>query len=331
MRLQGFARDPFLDGDVVVSEGHVPVLADEVVAILAPAPGSLQIDATVGGGGHTERILEASSPDGRLLGIDADGAAIARARERLARFGDRVVLRQANFRELGTVAPEAGFDQVDGMLFDLGLSSHQLADPDRGFSFRSGGRLDMRFDRSRGVPAADLLATLDAAELASLFIRYGEEPFARRIARAIERDRAVAPIETADQLAQLVEREVPGTPRGRRRVHPATRVFQALRIAVNAELDALPEALATSISLLRPGGRLVVLSYHSLEDRIVKRFIEAERKGCVCPPELPVCVCGRNPRLRRVGPSSITPSAAEVAANPRSRSARLRAAERLAA
>jgi 16S rRNA (cytosine1402-N4)-methyltransferase len=314
-----------------MKEGHVPVLAEEVISMLAPAPGSLQIDATVGGGGHTERILEASSPDGRLLGLDADGAAIARTRERLKRFGERVVLRQANFRELGTVAPREGFGRIDGLLFDLGLSSYQLADPERGFSFRTEGRLDMRFDPSRGVPAADLLATLDAAELAALFRRYGEEPFAGRIARAIVEARREAPLETADQLASLVERVVPGRPRGRRPIHPATRVFQALRIAVNAELDALQEALASGLDLLKPGGRLVVLSYHSLEDRIVKQFIAAERKGCTCPPELPVCVCGRNPRLRRLGPPSITPSAAEIAANPRSRSARLRAAERLAA
>jgi len=311
--------------------GHTPVLAEEVISMLAPAPGSLQIDATVGGGGHTERILEASSPDGRLLGLDADGAAIARTRDRLARFGDRLVLRQANFRELGDVAPEEGFAHVDGLLFDLGLSSYQLADPDRGFSFRTEGRLDMRFDTSRGVPAADLLATLDVAELTALFRRYGEEPFAPRIARAIDQQRQSAPIETADALATLIEGVVPRAPRGRRPIHPATRVFQALRIAVNAELDALEEALATSVGLLRPGGRLVVLSYHSLEDRIVKRFIQAERRGCTCPPELPVCVCGRQPRLRRIGPSSITPSPTELTANPRARSARLRAAERLAA
>ena len=314
-----------------MKEGHMPVLAEEVVTMLAPAPGSLQIDATLGGGGHTERILEASSPDGRLLGLDADGAAIARVRERLARFGDRLVLRQANFRELGTVAPAAGFGQVDGLLFDLGLSSYQLADEARGFSFRATGPLDMRFDTSRGVPASQLLATLDVRELTDLFKRYGEEPFAGRIARAVVEARTQGPLETADQLAALVERVVPGPPPGRRRVHPATRVFQALRIAVNAELDALEEALASGMDLLRPGGRLVVLSYHSLEDRIVKQFIAAERKGCTCPPEVPVCVCGRQPRLRRIGPPSITPSAAEIAANPRSRSARLRAAERLAA
>ena len=290
--------------------GHVPVLAEEVIQMLSPAAGSLQIDATLGGGGHTERILEATDPDGRLLGLDADGAAVARVADRLRpRFGDRLVLRQANFRELGTVAPDAGFGAVDGCLFDLGLSSYQLADTDRGFGFRAGGPLDMRFDTSRGVPAAELLATLDAGELTALFRRYGEEPKAPRIARAIVEARRTAPVTTAEDLAALIERVAPPNPRQPRRTHPATRVFQALRIAVNEELDALQAGLAAALDLLRPGGRLVVLSYHSLEDRIVKRFMAAERRGCVCPPELPVCVCGRNPRLRLVTRPSLTPSA----------------------
>ena len=312
--------------------GHTPVLAEEVMSMLAPARGSLQIDATLGGGGHTERILEATDPDGRLLGLDADGAAIARVDGRLRpRFGDRLVLRQANFSDLGRVAREAGFAEVDGALFDLGLSSYQLADTERGYGFRAGGPLDMRFDTSRGVPAGELLASLDTDELTALFRRYGEEPKASRIARAIVDARRTAPITTAEELAALIERIVPPNPRQPRRTHPATRVFQALRIAVNQELDALTAGLTAALDLLRPGGRLVVLSYHSLEDRIVKRFIAAERRGCVCPPELPVCVCGRNPRLRLVTRPSITPSAAEIAANPRARSARLRAAERLAA
>jgi 16S rRNA (cytosine1402-N4)-methyltransferase len=314
-----------------MKEGHLPVMSDEVLTALAPSPGSLQIDATVGGGGHTERILEATNPDGRLLGLDADGAAIARVRTRLARFGDRLVLRQANFRQLAEVAPAEGFGAADGLLFDLGLSSHQLADPERGFGFRTGGPLDMRFDTGRGVPAAELLATLDEIELAALLRRYGEEPQARRIARAIVDARRSAPITRAEELAALVERVIPVNPRARRRIHPATRVFQALRIAVNEELDALSEALASAVDLLRPGGRLVVLSYHSLEDRIVKRFLQAERKGCTCPPDIPVCICGRQPRLRLVTKPSLTPSAEEIAFNPRARSARLRAAERLAA
>jgi 16S rRNA (cytosine1402-N4)-methyltransferase len=334
--------------------GHLPVLAEEVMRVLSPRSGSLQIDGTLGGGGHSERILEASSPDGRLLGLDADPAAIERAGANLARFGDRLVLRQANFRDLATVAPSAGFASVDGLLLDLGLSSYQLADDERGFSFRTSGALDMRFDPSHGRSAADILATSSTDELAALFRRYGEEPFAGRIARTIVEARRTAPIERAQDLAGLVERVVPrGGPahrgasasrpgsRGRgtrtagagagRRIHPATRVFQALRIAVNEELDALEAALAAAMDLLRPGGRLVVLSYHSLEDRIVKRFVAAERRGCTCPPFVPVCVCGRTPRLRIVGDAPTRPSAMEVASNPRSRSARLRAAERLAA
>ena len=315
-----------------MNEGHLPVLVNEVLEMLAPAPGSLHLDATLGGGGHTERILEAANPDGRLLGLDADPLAIARVEARLGpRFGDRLVLRQANFRELGLVAPAAGFALVDGCLFDLGLSSFQLADRDRGFGFRAGGPLDMRFDPSRGAPAAELLGTLDTSELIALFRTYGEEPKAPRIARAIVDARRSAPVTTAEELAALIERVVPPNPRLRRRTHPATRVFQALRIAVNEELEALDAGLAAALDLLRPGGRLVVLSYHSLEDRIVKRFFQAERRGCVCPPALPVCVCGRSPRLRLVTNPSVTPTDAEIAANPRARSARLRAAERLAA
>lgn len=316
------------DGAIV----HVPVMADEVVEMLAPTAGSRQVDTTLGGGGHAERILSASDPDGRLLGLDADGAAIARVRTRLEpRFGNRLRLRQANFRDLGSVAPEEGFGEIDGCLFDLGLSSFQLADEQRGFGFRTEGALDMRFDTSRGVPASELIATLDSKELTALFRQYGEEPFAGRIARAIVETRRATPIRTADELAALVARVAPSRAPGRRRVHPATRVFQALRIAVNEELDALEVGLAAAVDLLRPGGRLVVLSYHSLEDRIVKRFLQAERRGCTCPPEVPVCVCGRQPRLRLLSPKGIVPSAAEISVNPRARSARLRAAERMAA
>jgi 16S rRNA (cytosine1402-N4)-methyltransferase len=311
---------------------HVPVLADEVVAMLAPAAGSQQVDATLGGGGHAERILEASDPDGRLLGLDADGAAIARVRARLApRFGSRLRLRQANFRELASVAPDEGFSAIDGCLFDLGLSSFQLADADRGFGIRTGGPLDMRFDPSRGMPASELLSTLDVDELTALLRRYGEEPFAGRIARAIVESRRSNPVGTAEELAALVARVAPLRAPGRRRIHPATRVFQALRIAVNEELDALQTGLAAAVDLLRPGGRLVVLSYHSLEDRIVKRFLQAERRGCTCPPEAPVCVCGRQPRLRLLVPKGLVATPAEISANPRARSARLRAAERIAA
>ncbi len=301
---------------------------------LSPRPGSFQVDGTVGGGGHAFRILGATSPDGRLLGLDADPHAIERAGRRLAGFGDRVMLRNTNFEHLDSVARSVGWDRVDGVLLDLGLSSYQLAETARGFSFRADGPLDMRFDPTRGQPASELVNTLDEEALTRLFRAYGEEPDARRVARAIVRARADRPIETATELASVVAAAV-SHPRhtGRRgRIHPATRVFQALRISVNAELDVLARALERAVDLLRPGGVLVVISYHSLEDRIVKRTFAAERRGCVCPPQAPVCVCGRQPRLAAVGGTKAqVPSEAEVAANPRARSARLRAAVRLAA
>src|SRR3954447_19898343 len=209
MRFQGPLGIRLSTSGGEMKEGHLPVLVEEVMSTLAPAPGSLQIDATVGGGGHTERILEATDPDGRLLGLDADGAAIARVGQRLARFGDRLVLRQSNFRELADVAPDAGFGAADGCLFDLGLSSFQLAATDRGFGFRAGGPLDMRFDATRGVPASELLATLSADELAALFRKYGEEPSAWKYAKAIVAARATVPVETAEELAALIERLSP--------------------------------------------------------------------------------------------------------------------------
>jgi len=312
--------------------GHLPVMPEEVILALSPHPGSFQIDATVGGGGHAVRILEATHPDGRLLGIDADPRAIERSADRLADYGDRVSLRQANFESIGPVASEAGFPAVDGILMDLGVSSQQLDADDRGFSFKSTEALDMRFDTSRGIPASEVIASYDEAALAGVFKRHGEEPHARRIARAIVAERTERPIRTPAQLADVVTRATP-RPRSttRRRIHPATRVFQALRIEVNRELETLPVALASCLELLKPEGRLCVISYHSLEDRIVKRFLAQERRGCTCPPELPVCVCGKTPRLAAVGAQPQFPSEAEVASNPRARSAKLRAARRLPA
>ena len=312
--------------------GHLPVMLEEVMLALSPHPGSFQIDATVGGGGHAVRILEAANPDGRLLGIDADPRAIERSRKRLARFGDRAVVRQANFESLAEVASKNGFLAVDGILMDLGVSSQQLDDDERGFSFRSTDDLDMRFDTRVGIPASEVIATYSESELAGVFKRHGEEPHARRIARAIVAERANQPIETPVRLAEIVTRATP-RPRNprRRRIHPATRVFQALRIEVNRELETLPAALESAIDLLKPDGRLCVISYHSLEDRIVKRFLARERRGCTCPPELPVCVCGRRPRVASVGAQPQLPSPEEVASNPRARSAKLRAARRLQA
>jgi len=311
--------------------GHLPVMLEEVIVALSPHPGSFQIDATVGGGGHAIRILEAANPDGRLLGIDADPRAIERSGKRLSGFGERVTLRQSNFERIADVASGSGFGSVDGVLMDLGVSSQQLDADDRGFSFRSTDALDMRFDTSRGIPASDVLASYDEQALSDIFRRHGEEPKARRIARGIIAARSEAAIDTPARLADLISDLLPPDPRRRRRIHPATRVFQALRIHVNRELETLPTALGAAVDLLKPDGRLCVISYHSLEDRIVKRFLAQERRGCVCPPEIPICVCGRQPRVAGVGAQPQLPDEAEVARNPRARSAKLRAARRLAA
>jgi 16S rRNA (cytosine1402-N4)-methyltransferase len=302
--------------------GHVPVLYDEVLAWLQPHPGGWYIDATLGAGGHAKGILLASHPDGRLLGLDTDPDALQHASKVLEPFGDRVSLKVANFRQLEEVAGALGIREVDGILMDLGLSSRQLDDAERGFSFGQDGPLDMRMDRRQGVSAADLVNTLPAAELSDILWRYGEERHARRIAAAIAAER---PLATTGQLADLVARTV-----GRReKIHPATRTFQALRIAVNDELDALRQALPQARDLLGPGGRLAVIAFHSLEDRLVKQFYRQEARDCVCPPELPVCVCQHRATLRVLTPKPVRPSAGETARNPRSRSARLRVAERL--
>ena len=302
--------------------GHVSVLYDEVLTWLQPRSGGLYIDATLGAGGHAVGILIASHPDGRLLGLDADPGAVSFASKILDSFGERVVLRSANFCQIGEVAGALGLEGVDGILMDLGLSSRQLDDAERGFSFSQEGPLDMRMDPDRGQSAADLVNTLSEADLSNLLWKYGEERQSRRIARAIVAER---PLTTTGQLADLVTRVV-----GRReKIHPATRTFQALRIAVNEELDALRQALPQARDLLRPGGRLAVIAFHSLEDRLVKQFYRQESRDCVCPPELPVCMCQHQATLRVLTSKPVRPTAGEIARNPRSRSARLRIAERL--
>ena len=306
----------------VEGQRHVPALYDEVLEWIAPSSTGGYIDSTVGAGGHAWGILEASSPGGRLLGLDADPDALHIARERLAGFGERAVLAHANFDTLESVAPAHGFHAVDGLLFDLGLSSVQLADATRGFSFQVEGPLDMRFDSRQAQTAAGLVNTLTADELADILRRYGEERYARRIARAIVAHR---PLATTQELVALIERVVPG----RGKVHPATRTFQALRIATNDELGALERALPQAVKLLRPRGRLLVISFHSLEDRIVKHFFREAERDCICPPELPVCVCDHEATLKVLTRKPIAPSAGEIARNPRSRSAKLRVAERL--
>jgi len=308
---------------------HVPVLYDEVLAGLRPAPGARMVDGTVGMGGHARGLLEATAPDGRLLGIDRDPEALAVAAEALAAYGERVVLRRGEFRHLEEIAAEAGWREVDGVLLDLGVSSLQLDRPERGFSFQEEGPLDMRMDPAAPLTAGEIVNRWGVEELADLIYRYGEERHARRVARAIV---AARPLETTRELARVVAGAVGG--RSRRDgggIHPATRTFQALRIAVNAELDSLEEALPQAVALLRPGGRLAVIAFHSLEDRIVKQFIAREARDCICPPRMPQCVCDHRATVAPVTRKPIRATEAEVARNPRSRSARLRIAERLGA
>ncbi|HNS01463.1 MAG TPA: 16S rRNA (cytosine(1402)-N(4))-methyltransferase RsmH [Anaerolineae bacterium] len=299
---------------------HRPVLEQEVLTLLAPRPGGRYIDGTAGGGGHSEALLAAG---GQVLSLDADPNAVQRVRQRLLPFGDRSRVLQSNFRHMATVAQQAGFIPVDGILLDLGLSSDQLELEGRGFALMADGPLDMRFDPSQPLSAADLVNTLPEGELADLIYTYGEEHLSRRIARAIVQAR---PVEGAAHLARVIERAV-----GRRgRIHPATKTFQALRIAVNDELGALQDVLPQAAALLRPGGRLAVISFHSLEDRMVKQFMQREAQDCLCPPEMLICQCGHVATLRLVSRKPVVPSAEEIARNPRSRSAKLRVAERLA-
>ncbi len=299
------------DGEGQGWEAHVPVLLREVLHYMAPRPGGAYIDATVGPGGHAEAILEASTPAGRLLGIDRDPEALRFAARRLASFGERVRLVQGSFVNLERYAQAEGFSPADGVLFDLGVSSLQLAREGRGFSFKSGGYLDMRFG-PEGPTAADLLRQLSERELADVIHRFGEEPRARAIARAIVEARRQSPVDTAEKLAKIVE-GVYGGLRGR--IHPATRTFQALRIAVNRELEALEEGLNAALRVTRPGGRVVVIAFHSLEDRIVKQKFK-------------LWATGPNPMVRLLTKKPVRPTYEEIRTNPRSRGARLRAVER---
>ncbi len=308
----------------MTSYPHRSVLLDEAVTALAVQPGGTYVDGTLGAAGHATRVLEESAPEGRLLGLDADPDALEIARSRLAPFGGRTVLVHSNYRRMAEIAAERGFVPADGVLLDLGLSSMQLDEWDRGFSFRRDEPLDMRFDPTSGSSAAELLNSLPEDELARVLWEFGEEPASRRIARAVARSEQH--VTTTGQLAELVASSV-GRPRGR--THPATRTFQGLRILVNDELGALEDGLRAAVSILRPGGRLVVISFHSLEDRIVKNYLRDESAECVCPPRQPVCTCAHTPTLRLVRRKADKPGAVETQENPRSRSARLRVAEKV--
>jgi len=304
---------------------HTPVLLTQAIDGLALHPDAICIDTTLGGGGHAEAILDAIGPQGRLLGLDADPEALARVQTRLARFAGQTILVQANFRDIGAAAASNGFTRADAILMDLGVSSYQLWDAERGFSFTASGRLDMRMNPHTELTAEEIVNTWPQDELADIIYRYGEEPRSRRIARAIV---AARPLHTTAELAEVIAKSA-GSGRDRSRIHPATRSFQALRIAVNDELGALETALPQALALLVPGGRLAVISFHSLEDRPVKQFMQRESRDCLCPPDLPACRCGHQAQLRIKTRKPIQPDEGEIAANPRSRSAKLRIAERL--
>ncbi len=300
---------------------HTPVLYKEIIHALQPKNPGRYVDGTVGAGGHARGILEACAPDGRLLGMDVDPQALAAARETLAPYGQRVVLVQASYTSLLGELQRIGWDAVDGIVLDFGVSSMQLDQPERGFTFQREAPLDMRFDPGHGMTAGDLLNTASESEIADILYRFGEEPQARRIARSIVQAR---PIRTTVQLAEIVKKAYPG----HSRIHPATRTFQALRIAVNDELGAVEDVLPEVVQALRPGGRLAVISFHSLEDRLVKDFFRSESRDRLNPPYEQIYEVERKATLKEITRKPITPSAQEIEKNPRARSAKLRVAER---
>ena len=309
---------------------HRPVLLHELIQHLQPADGQTAVDGTLGAGGLTAALLARVGPSGRVLSLDRDPVAVVRARSRFAGAGDRLHLVRGDFADIERISAEHGIDAVDTVALDLGLSSEQLADPGRGFSFRLDGPLDMRMDPEEDVPtAADIVNGWDEADLAALLRGYGEERFAPAIARAIVRARGRAPLRTTAELRDLVEAAVPRR-HWPRRIHPATRTFQALRIQVNHELESLRQGLQAAITLLRPGGRIGVISFHSLEDTLVKNTLHVAALNCLCPPQQPYCTCAHRASLLVLTRKPVTPGPAEIADNPRSRSARLRVAEKLA-
>lgn len=303
------------------TSAHIPVLFDEVLALLQPKANGRYIDGTLGAGGHTAGLLAQSAPSGRILVFDKDAEAIAFAKQQLASFGERVTYVHASYAEMGQLAPAHGFTNVAGILLDLGLSSRQLDDPQRGFSFMKEGPLDMRFDTSQGETAADLINNLDEATLANIFWRYGEEKSSRKLARMIVAER---PFTTTTQLADSIAQTV----RRRGRIHPATQVFQALRIAVNRELETVETGVLAALELLGLNGRLAVISFHSLEDRFVKQTFRQLSQDCTCPPDQPICTCGGQAKFRLITRKAVQATAEEIAQNSRSRSARLRVIER---
>jgi 16S rRNA (cytosine1402-N4)-methyltransferase len=309
-----------------MAEQHTPVLYLEIIEALQPRDGAAYIDCTVGGGSHAAGLLEAAGPTARLLGLDADPEDLAIATERLSGFDDRVKLVNANFRDLLQVAEDTGFIPADGVFFDLGMSSMQLDQSSRGFSFQRDAPLDMRFDPRQPTTAADIVNGADEADLRKMLFDLGNERHASRLARAIVRRRGIRRIETTKELSDVIFGAIGPRQNG---IHSATKTFQALRIAVNQELESLREALPQALQLLNKGGRLAVISFHSLEDRIVKEFMRYEASTCICPPGLPICVCGKRATVSLVQRKPITAGPEEIKRNPRSRSAKLRVAEKI--
>ena len=301
-------------------------MAREVMDLLRPETRKRYLDGTLGGGGHAEEILIHSSPDGQVLGLDLDDEALDATRERLSRFGDRLVPRQANFATADVVLKEIGWLGVDGIVLDLGVSSRQFESPERGFSFRGRARLDMRMDRRQSLDAHQIVNTFSAPELERILRQYGEEPQARPIALMIASERKMKIIETTEQLADIVGRIKGKRERGH---HPATQTFQALRIAVNQELENLDRFLESGYKLLKPKGRMVIISFHSLEDRLVKMAFRKWNRDCLCPPRTPTCQCGWSQKVKLLTTRPLSPSLSELEANPRARSAKLRAVERI--
>lgn len=305
---------------------HATVMVQEVVDLLKPGPHQRYLDGTLGGGGHSEQILALSGPDGMVLGLDWDEEAVLAATERLKRFGDRLITRRANFREAKQILKEIGWDKVNGILLDLGLSSHHVESPGRGFSFQATSRLDMRMDRRQPLDAHHVVNTFPVSELERILREYGEEPAARRIALAIDTARRRNRIETTRELADIVAR---AARKRRGRIHPATKSFQALRIAVNRELENLEGFLEDAYELLLSAGRMVVISFHSLEDRLVKKAFRKWSRSCICPPRTFSCRCGWSQKTRLLTSGVLLPSREEIQLNPRAHSAKLRAVERL--
>lgn len=306
---------------------HRPVLLAECIEALAIRPDGIYVDGTAGGGGHSAAIAS-HLESGRLIAIDQDEAAIEAAGKRLAPFGERAVVVRSNFSELERVVHEQGYEQIDGLLLDLGVSSYQLDTAERGFSYSADAPLDMRMDKRKALTAYEVVNTYSEAALKKILYDYGEERFAPSIAAAIVRERARKPIETTSELSELIKRSIPPFAREGGH-HPAKRSFQAIRIEVNGELAIIEPTIRTAVSLLRPGGRLAIITFHSLEDRPVKQTMADLARGCTCPKEFPVCVCGRKPVVRVITRKPILPSAKELEENPRSRSAKLRVAEKL--